>query len=49
LFLTAGSYLSPCAFEDSFEIDGEEIGVVTSFTFLGSEMEKEGGCDKEIK
>src|SRR6218665_802193 len=34
---------------DSFEIDGEEIEVVTSFTFLGSEMEKVGRCDKEIK
>src|SRR6218665_2215379 len=34
---------------DSFEIDGEEIEVVTSFTFLGSEVEKEGRCDKEIK
>src|SRR6218665_946557 len=32
----------------SFEIDGEEI-VVSSFTFLGSEVEKEGKCDKEIK
>src|SRR6218665_1917871 len=34
---------------DSFEIDGEEIGVVKSFTFLGSEVEKEGRCNKEIK
>src|SRR6218665_2140201 len=34
---------------NSFKIDGEEIEVVTSFTFLGSEMEKEGRCDKEIK
>ena len=34
---------------DSFEIDGEEIEIVTSFTFLGSEVEKEGRCDKEIK
>ena len=35
----------------SFEIDGEEIEVVSSFrpTFLGSEVEKEGRCDKEIK
>ena len=33
----------------SFEIDGEEIQVVSSFTFLGSEVEKEGRCDKEIK
>ena len=28
---------------DSFEIDGEEIKVVTSFTFLGSEVEKREG------
>ena len=34
---------------DSFEIDREEIEVVRSFTFLGSEVEKEGRCDKEIK
>jgi len=34
---------------DRFEIDGEKIEVVTSFTFLGSEVEKEGWCDKEIK
>ena len=34
---------------DSFEIDGEEIEVVTSFTFLRSEVEKAGRCDKEIK
>src|SRR6218665_1560452 len=34
---------------DSFELDGEEIEVVTSFTFLGSEVEKDGRCDKEIK
>jgi len=34
---------------DSFETDGEEIEVVTSFTFLGSEVEKVGRCDKEIK
>ena len=34
---------------DSFEIDGEEIEVVTSFTFLGSEVEKDGRCDKKIK
>ena len=34
---------------DSFEIDGEEIEIITSFTFLGSEVEKEGRCDKEIK
>src|SRR6218665_291013 len=33
----------------SFEIDGEEIEEVTSFTFLGSEVEKEGRRDKEIK
>ena len=34
---------------DSFEIDGEEIEVVTSFTFLESEVEKEGRCDNEKK
>src|SRR6218665_729151 len=34
---------------ESFEIGREEIEVVTSFTFLGSEVEKEGMCDKEIK
>src|SRR6218665_2836059 len=34
---------------NSFEIDEEEIEVVSSFTFLGSEVEKEGRCDKEIK
>src|SRR6218665_3517084 len=34
---------------DSFETDGEEIEVVTSFTFLGSEVEKDRRCDKEIK
>src|SRR6218665_2222388 len=31
---------------NSFEIGGEEIEVVSSFTFLGSEVEKEGRCDK---
>jgi Reverse transcriptase (RNA-dependent DNA polymerase) len=35
--------------EDSFEIDGEEIETVTSFTFLGSVIEREGKCDTEIK
>ena len=34
---------------NSFEIDGEEIEVETSFTFLGSEVEKEGRCGNEIK
>jgi len=36
---------------DSFEIDGDvgEEVVVTSFTFLGSEVEKVVRCDKEIK
>ena len=29
--------------------DRFEIEVVTSFMFLGSEVEKEGRCDKEIK
>src|SRR6218665_2673948 len=32
---------------NSFEIGGGEIEVVSSFT--GSEVEKEGRCDKEIK
>ena len=34
---------------DRFEIDGEEIEVVTSFMFMGSEVEKKGRCDEEIK
>jgi len=34
---------------DSFEVDGEEMEVVSSFTFLGSEVEKDGKCVKEIK
>ena len=34
---------------DYFEIDGGEIELVTSFTFLWSEVEKEAWCDKEIK
>jgi len=34
---------------DSFEIDGEDIEVAASFMFLGSEVEKDGRCDKEIK
>ena len=34
---------------DSFKIDGEEIEVVISFTFLESEVKKEGRCDKELK
>ena len=35
--------------EDSFEIDREEIEMVTSFTFLGLVIEREGECDMEIK
>ena len=34
---------------DSFEINREEIEVISSFMFLGSEVEKQGRCDKEIK
>ena len=34
---------------NSFEIGGEETEVVSSFTFLGSEVEKDGRCDKGIK
>ena len=33
----------------SFEVDGEEIEVVTSFCFLGAMTENEGGCEKEIR
>jgi hypothetical protein len=33
----------------SFEVDGEEIEVVTSFCFLGAMIENEGGCEKEIR
>src|ERR1043165_9917738 len=35
--------------EDSFEVDGEELETVSSFTFLGSVIEREGKCDLEIK
>src|SRR5918994_2124073 len=35
--------------EDSFEVDGEELETVTTFTFLGSVIEREGKCDMEIK
>ena len=35
--------------EDSFEVDGEELETVTSFTVLGSVIEREGKCDLEIK
>jgi len=30
---------------DSFDTGGEETEVVTSFTFLGSEVEKDGRCE----
>ena len=33
----------------SFDVDGEEIEVVSSITFLISEVEEEGRCDKEMK
>lgn len=32
-----------------FEVDGEEIEVVSSFCFLGAMMESEGGCEREIR
>src|ERR1043165_6180135 len=35
--------------EDSFEVDGEELETVTSFTFLGSVIEREGKFDLDIK
>jgi hypothetical protein len=34
---------------ETFEIDGEEIEVVTSFSFLGSVIEKEGRCETEVR
>ena len=34
---------------DRFELDGEEIEVTKSFTFLGSIIEKEGKCELEIR
>ena len=33
----------------SFEVDGEEMEVVTSFCFLGAMIENDGGCDREIR
>ena len=30
---------------DTFEMDGESIEVVTSFSFLGSLLEREGRCE----
>ena len=34
---------------EKFEIDGEEIQVVTSFCFLGSMIEREGRCEAEVR
>ena len=34
---------------ETFEIDGEEIQVVTSFSFLGSMIEREGRCETEVR
>ena len=34
---------------ENFEVDGETIEVVSSFTFLGSMIEKEGRSDIEIR
>jgi hypothetical protein len=34
---------------ENFEVDGETIEVVSSFTFLGSMIEKEGRSDMEIR
>jgi hypothetical protein len=33
----------------SFEVDGEEMEVVTSFCFLGAMIENDGGCDREMR
>ena len=33
----------------SFEVDGEEIEVVSSFCFLGATIAREGGCEREIR
>jgi len=33
----------------SFEVDRVEIEVVTISCFLGAMIEKEGGCEKEIR
>src|SRR3984885_9034063 len=33
----------------SFEVDGEAIEVVTSFSFLEAMIVREGGCDREIR
>ena len=34
---------------NSSEVDGEEIEVVTDFSFLGALVECEGRCEKEIR
>src|SRR5688572_27400108 len=34
---------------ETFEIDGEDIQVVTSFSFLGSMIEREGRCETEVR
>src|SRR5688572_5731917 len=34
---------------ETFEIDGEEIQVVTSFSFLGAMIEREGRCETEVR
>ena len=33
----------------TFETDGEEIQVVTCFSFLGSMIEREGRCETEVR
>ena len=33
----------------SWEIDGETMGTVTDFIFLGSKITADGGCSHEIK
>ena len=33
----------------SWEIDGETVGTVSDFTFLGSKITADGDCSPEIK
>ena len=37
---------SPIAF---WQIEGETVGIVSGFTFLGSKMTANGDCSQEIK
>ena len=33
----------------SWEVDGETVGAVSDFTFLGSKITADGDCSQEIK